>query len=94
LVGATNVSAATPNPAKPAVVSSVYEEVPVTTAIVASSAPTAAAETPPPPPPPPTAHSYPVTPDDVQIGDALVIERGEQPADPSTQIGDTVTYER
>jgi len=30
----------------------------------------------------------------VQIGSALVIERGTQPADPNTQIGDSVTYER
>ena len=30
----------------------------------------------------------------VDIGTALVIERGTQPADPNTQIGDTVTYER
>ncbi len=36
----------------------------------------------------------PTPSDDVQIGDALVIERGEQPADPSTQIGDTITFER
>ena len=36
----------------------------------------------------------PVASDDVQIGDALVIERGQPPADGSTQIGDAVTYER
>lgn len=39
-------------------------------------------------------HTSPTGPDDVQIGDALVIERGVQPADQSTQIGDAVTYER
>ena len=32
--------------------------------------------------------------DDVQVGDAMVIERGQPPADPSTEIGDSVTYER
>jgi hypothetical protein len=37
---------------------------------------------------------HPQPSDDVEIGDALVIERGEQPDDPNTQIGDTVTYER
>ncbi|HEX4822382.1 MAG TPA: hypothetical protein VFV00_19395 [Acidimicrobiales bacterium] len=42
----------------------------------------------------PETHTHPSGPDDVQIGDALVIERGQQPADPSTQIGDAVTYER
>ncbi|MEY2450800.1 MAG: hypothetical protein QOD92_374 [Acidimicrobiaceae bacterium] len=93
LVGAPNVSAS-PRPATPVVVSSVHEEVPVTTAIVASTPPAAAADETPPPPPAPTTHNSPVSPDDVQIGDALVIERGEQPADPSTQIGDAVTYER
>jgi hypothetical protein len=30
----------------------------------------------------------------VDIGTAMVIERGTQPADPNTQIGDTITYER
>jgi hypothetical protein len=95
MVGATNVSAASPSPATPAVVSSVHEEVPVTTGIVASAAPIAdETHTPPPPPPAPTTHSHPRSPDDVQIGDALVIERGEQPDDPNTQIGDAVTYER
>jgi hypothetical protein len=39
-------------------------------------------------------HNSPTGPDDVQIGDALVIERGVQPPDQSTQIGDAVTYER
>ena len=29
-----------------------------------------------------------------EIGSALVIERGTQPADPNVQIGDAVTYER
>lgn len=99
MVGATNVSAATPVPAKSAVVSSMQEDVPETTAIVAI-APAVADETPavadetPSPPPPPAPHSQPTSADDVQIGDALVIERGQPPADPSTQIGDTVTYER
>jgi hypothetical protein len=36
----------------------------------------------------------PAPADDVEIGDALVIERGDQPADPNMQIGDAVTYER
>ena len=46
---------------------------------------------------PPTtiaSHVHPTSPDDVQIGDALVIERGQQPADQSTQIDNAVTYER
>jgi hypothetical protein len=30
----------------------------------------------------------------VEIGTAMVIERGTQPTDPHTQIGDAVTYER
>lgn len=92
MVGAPNVSAATPATAKPAVASSMQEDVPETTAIVAI-APAVADETPA-PPPPPAPHSRPTSVDDVQIGDALVIERGQPPADPSTQIGDTVTYER
>jgi hypothetical protein len=93
LVSATSVSAS-PSPAAPVVISSTHEEVPATTAIVASTPPAAAADETPPPPPAPTPHNYPASPDDVQIGDALVIERGIQPADPETQIGDTVTYER
>jgi hypothetical protein len=93
MVGATNVSAA--SPATASVVSSVHEEVPVTTAFVASSpAAAVAADETPPPPPAPTPHDSPASPDDVQIGNALVIERGQQPDDPNTQIGDTVTYER
>jgi len=39
-------------------------------------------------------HTTPTGPDDVQIGDALVIVRGQQPDDPNTHIGDAVTYER
>lgn len=96
LVGANDVAAA-PNRATPVVISSSHEEVPVTTTYVASppaaaAAPAATDENPPPPPPP--THTSPVSPDDVQIGDALVIERGVQPDDPNTQIGDSVTYER
>ena len=91
LVGATNVSAASPAAAKPAVVSSAQEDVPATTAIVAMpaaaarNAASASAS---------RSHSQPTSADDVQIGDALVIERGQPPADPNTQIGDAVTYER
>jgi hypothetical protein len=33
-------------------------------------------------------------PNEVQIGDAMVIERGTQSDDPDTQVGDTVTYSR
>ena len=43
---------------------------------------------------PPATHTHPTSPDDVQIGDALVIERGQQPDDQSTQIDNAVTYER
>jgi hypothetical protein len=94
LVSATNVSAA-PNRAQPVAIASVQEDVPMTVASSGTPPPAASApdETPP-PPPPPTAHIYPVSEDDVQIGDALVIERGDAAADPNTQIGDTVTYER
>jgi hypothetical protein len=94
----TDVSAATNRPA--AAVAFVREEVPTTIAFQASSpaapneTPPAAANETPPPPPPPTTFVYPVSRDDVQIGDALVIEKGEQPDDPNTQIGDAVTYER
>ena len=42
----------------------------------------------------PHTHTHPTGPDDVQIGDALVIERGQQPDDPTTNVGDAVTYER
>jgi hypothetical protein len=47
--------------------------------------------TPPPPPPPPTTES---SDPEVQIGDALVIERGTPPDDPSVGIGDTESFER
>jgi hypothetical protein len=43
--------------------------------------------------PSPSSYALAATPD-VEIGDALVIERGQQPADPNTKIGDSVTYER
>jgi hypothetical protein len=46
------------------------------------------------PPAPPAPHAHPTSSDDVQIGTALVIERGQQPADPNTNVGDAVTYER
>jgi hypothetical protein len=94
LAGAVNVSAASPAAASPAVVSSVHEDVPATTAIVAYTPPVADETPAPPPPPPPTPHAQPTSADDVQIGDAMVIERGQPPADPSTEIGDSVTYER
>jgi hypothetical protein len=45
---------------------------------------------PPPPPPPPPASSDPA----VQIGDALVIERGTPPDDPSVGIGDAESFGR
>jgi transcriptional regulator with XRE-family HTH domain len=54
-------------------------------------------------PPPTTAPEHTVSSvqlpndadgDGIDIGDALVIERGNAPADPATQIGDAVTYER
>jgi hypothetical protein len=113
IVGAGNISAASPAPARSAVVTSVPGDVPATTAgpasavivaggtsvstddttdessaaVVDDTAPSATA---------PVAEAPTETPsaDDVQILDALVIERGVQPADPDTQIGDSVTYER
>jgi hypothetical protein len=84
IVGATTVSAASPAPATPAVVSSTPEDVPATTATDASAGP-AADEAPP---------SPSTSADEVQILNALVIERGQPPADPGTGIGDTITYER
>jgi hypothetical protein len=96
LLTAPNVSAANPMPAKTATVALTPEEVPHTVPAVAPNTPPPAAnEAPTPPPPPaPTPHASPTSPDDVQIGDALVIERGTQPADPNTKVGDAVTYER
>jgi len=32
--------------------------------------------------------------DGIDIGSALVIERGTQPTDPNTQVGDAIHYER
>jgi hypothetical protein len=108
IVGATNISEASPAPARSAVVTSVQEGVPATTADLVSAEPvietfvpveTAAAasvasEPEPPPEPAPEPPLAPSGPDDVQIGSALVIERGQQPDDPNVQIGDAVTYER
>lgn len=105
LFGATKVAAA-PSPAtvKPAAVvaTSVAAEPTTTstTAVPAATAPVVPVDTTPEVPTtttPPTSdetHTHPSGPDDVQIGDALVIERGQQPADPNTHIGDAVTYER
>ena len=106
IVGAANLSAASPAPAKIAVVTSVQEDVPASTAILASTEPVAdvapvtegaavADETPAAPSAPLTVESTePIAADEVQILDALVIERGTPPDDPNTQIGDAVTYER
>jgi cell division septation protein DedD len=99
MISTVNVSTASPVAATPAVVSSTHEDVPATTAIVAYTAPVAdtapvAEEAAPPPPPPPAPHSQPTSADAVQIGDAMVIERGQPPEDSNTEIGDSVTYER
>ncbi|MEY2430352.1 MAG: hypothetical protein QOC92_77 [Acidimicrobiaceae bacterium] len=89
-LGATNVSVAVPAPAKAVhMVGATTSEadVPTTTAAPADDEAFA-------PPASPTPHARPRSSDDVQIGDALVIVRGEQPADPNTSVGDAVTYER
>jgi hypothetical protein len=101
ILGAGNISAASPAPARSAVVTSLQEDVTATTAdpasaVIVADPTTVPAEV------PTTVATTPVTEapvdqpstDDVEIGDALVIERGVQPADPDTQIGDAVTYER
>jgi len=107
LFGASKV-AATPAPAQPKPAPVVAtSSVPEPTTTSTTAAPTTTTATPatedttpvdvPTSPAPPAAeapHTHPTGPDDVQIGDALVIERGQPPADPSTQIGDAVTYER
>jgi hypothetical protein len=90
LLGATNVSLAGPEPARAVhMVGVTTNEPDVTTTSVS-----AAADETPAPPAPPAPHTHPRSSDDVQIGDALVIVRGEQPADPNTSVGDAVTYER
>lgn len=101
IVGATNISAASPGPAPAtiAVVTSIPEGVPATTAILTSTGPVAPAVDEAPAPAAPAASSTDESPQsappvEVQILDALVIERGTPPEDPTTQIGDAVTYER
>ena len=100
LFGATKVGAAPAPPAPtPAAAVATISQPEVTTT---STTPTTVTEPPttvttvtvPPTTAPPTAHTHPTSPDDVQIGDALVIERGQQPDDQSTQIDNAVTYER
>jgi hypothetical protein len=101
LFGATKV-AASPSPApKPAVVVATTSspDPTTTTSTTVAPPPTTPASVPEAPATTePTAsdapHTHPTGPDDVQIGDALVIVRGQQPDDPSTHIGDAVTYER
>lgn len=99
-LGATKVGAAPAPPApKPAAAVTTISQPEVTTT---STAPTTAPEPPatattasePATATPPATHTHPTSPDDVQIGDALVIERGQQPDDQSTQIDNAVTYER
>ena len=95
--GATKVGAAPAPPApKPAAAVATISQPEVTTT---STTPTTVTEpsttvTLPPTTAPPATHTHPTSPDDVQIGDALVIERGQQPDDQSTQIDNAVTYER
>jgi hypothetical protein len=104
LFGATKV-AASPSPApRPAMVVATTSSPDPTTTTSTTVAPPPTTPTTPasvpeaPAPTEPTAsdapHTHPTGPDDVQIGDALVIVRGQQPDDPSTHIGDAVTYER
>jgi len=97
-LGAANVGATPAPPApKPAAAVATISQPEVTTT---STTPTTVTEPPttvttvPPTTAPPATHTHPTSPDDVQIGDALVIERGQQPADQSTQIDNAVTYER
>lgn len=101
LLGATNVAASpSPSPSNGVPAASSQAEVTTTTSAVEQS--TTVTTLPPvteppattPPPAVEAPHSHPTSPDDVQIGDALVIERGTQPADQSTQIDNAVTYER
>lgn len=99
-LGATKVSA-TPSPAPSPVSSNMApvvaiqsEPEPTTTSTLPDTTTTTVEVAPPAAPETTVPHVHPTSPDDVQIGDALVIERGQQPADPSTQIGDAVTYER
>ena len=99
LLGATKV-AASPAPQSPApvpVVTTMPAPEMTTTVGAPEVTSTTVADLPPVTTPPPVTsapHTHPTSPDDVQIGDALVIERGQQPADPSTQIDNAVTYER
>ena len=101
LFGATRV-AASPSPAapKPAVVAVTTSSPEPTTTTSTTIAPPPTVVTPPDVPTtttPPASdgpHTSPTGPDDVQIGDALVIVRGQQPDDPNTHIGDAITYER
>lgn len=103
LLGATKVSAEQPPPssAPPAVVVAATAQPDVTTTTVApASVPdstpvdVSAAANAPTAPHSSKTHTHPTSDNDVQIGDALVIERGQPPSDPNTQIGDSVTYER
>src|SRR3954467_11608768 len=105
LFGASKVAAspapATPKPAAVVATASVPESTTTSSsAAPQTTSPPATVDTAPAGPvtPEPAAseapHTHPTGPDDVQIGDALVIVRGQQPDDPSTQIGDAVTYER
>jgi hypothetical protein len=91
LLSATSV-AADPNQPAAAVVTFTPEEVPAKVVVAVPTAPVA--EAPVPATAAPATHSHHPHSGDVEIGDALVIVRGEQPDDPNTQIGDAVTYER
>ena len=100
LLGATKV-AASPSSQSPAPVPVVTTmpapDMTTTTVAAPEVTTTTVADLPPVTTPPPVSgapHTHPTSPDDVQIGDALVIERGQQPADPSTQIDNAVMYER
>jgi hypothetical protein len=95
LLGATNVSAASPSSSPPSHMVGISTSEPEGPAAAPAVEPASVepASTPAPESTPaPVVKPHPS--DEVEIGDALVIERGEQPADPNTQIDNTVTYER
>jgi hypothetical protein len=98
LLGATNVGAASPGAGTSANPQSTVHMIGVTTNEPGSAAfaPTPAAASAPMLAAPGDTAGPPSqsVDDEVQIGDALVIERGTPPDDPSVQIGDAVTYER
>lgn len=90
LLGATHLPSSTPAPTVHTIGAVSIQSAPPTT----TTATTIAVQAPPPEAPPPSSHAPSPTTSDVEIGTALVIERGQQPDDPNTSIDNTVTYER